>query len=298
MLTDINLNLYKTFINIYESKSISKAAKKMFISQPAVSLNLKSLESQLGIKLFTKEHQNYIPTNNGTELYNALKISLNSLEIADNIIFNKEVFKGKIKIGVQSHIFTALISKLLKSFKSRYPEIEFEVNSRSTNEMIGGLDINYLDIVFDTYPISRPSENIVIEPITKMDNIFYCKSDMDFPDKIKVEDLNNFPLILPLDSSKHIDELKKAIGNVEMLPIITCGTSESIRDLVKEGLGIGYSIRDFLSQDLANGVIREIQTDKELPLSEIYCCYNKATINRISKCFLDYLIDYRHKQNL
>ncbi len=295
MLTEINLNLYKTFVHIYETKSISKAAKKMFISQPAVSLNLKSLETQLGIKLFVKDQQNYIPTDNGKELYNALKISMNSLAEADNVIFNKDVYKGKIIIGVQSHIFTALIARVVKDFVTQYPEIKFEIWSRSTEEMMKNLDTNYLDIVFDTYPITRPSENIVIKPITKIENVFYCKSDSDFPSAVNIENLNKYPLILPLSYSKHIDELKKKIDDIDLNPIVACGTSEAILNLVKAGLGIGYVIKDFISQELDKGVVRVIKTNKKLPYSEIYCCYNKATISRISQFFLDFLTNYHYK---
>ena len=55
--SNVNINLYKTFLEVYELKNISKTAKKMYISQSAVSQNIKSLENQLGVTLFKNQQK-------------------------------------------------------------------------------------------------------------------------------------------------------------------------------------------------------------------------------------------------
>ena len=89
MLKEINLNLYKTFINVYEIKNITKTSKKMHLSQPAVSLNLKNLENILNIKLFKKHQHQYLPTNEADVLYASLKSAERNLEDAENKIYSR-----------------------------------------------------------------------------------------------------------------------------------------------------------------------------------------------------------------
>lgn len=295
MLKDINLNLYKTFVNIYETKSISKAAKNMFLTQPAVSLNLRALEKQLNLKLFVKLQNSYIPTNEGEILYDSLKNSIDYLSNAEKLIYFNDDFKGKIKIGIQTHIFTAFISKLLAKFSQKYPKVEFEIWNGSTTEMIKHLDTNYLDIVFDTYPIFRPSNNIVINFIAKSKNCFFCKFDANYPNFIKVENLNSYPLITHLHNSKHIEELKNKIGQIELSPHIICSSTEAIVEIVKNGIGIGYALSDYIKSEIKNKKLRIIETDKALPETELYYCYNKNINSKIRDCFLEFIKKHLHK---
>lgn len=291
MLKEINLNLYKTFLNIYETKNITKASLRMHLSQPAVSLNLKTLEDILNVKLFKKHQHQYLPTNEGEILYNSLKVSEKSLEDAEIQIYSRDVYSGKIRIGVQSHIFTSFVSEIIKKFVEKYSNVQFEIWSRSTIEMIKNLDENYLDIVFDTYPIEKPSENIVIQLIGKSTNCFFCKYDSDLPQNISVQEINNYPLIMPLYYSKHLNELQKMLGQLDFKPKITCGTTEAIVDLVSSGMGIGYAMYNYIENYAKSKKLRIINMDKQLPNTQVYLCYNKNNTSSIVNLFIKFITD-------
>lgn len=70
---NIDLNLYKIFYTVAESKSFSKAAEKLFISQPAISYNIKSLEKNLKVKLFFRTSKGVLLTPDGEKLYYYIK---------------------------------------------------------------------------------------------------------------------------------------------------------------------------------------------------------------------------------
>lgn len=289
MLKEINLNLYKTFINVYEIKNITKTSKKMHLSQPAVSLNLKNLENILNIKLFKKHQRQYLPTNEADVLYASLKSAERNLEDAENKIYSREVYSGKIRIGVQSHVFTSYVSKIIKKFVKQYPNVQFEIWSRSTVEMIKNLDENYLDVVFDTYPIDKPSENIVINSIGYVDNCFFCKYDSDFPQIMGINNLHKYKYILPLYYSKHLNELQKFLGQIEFDSKITCGTTEAIVDLVLDGLGIGYGMYDYIESYVRNKKLRIVHVDENLPKTQIFSCFNKNNTSTIVNVFLNFI---------
>ena len=68
-MNNIDYNLYKIFIHLYEQKSISKVAMTLYVSQPAVSYSLKELENQLGYSLFFRNSKGIEPTVEANELY-------------------------------------------------------------------------------------------------------------------------------------------------------------------------------------------------------------------------------------
>ena len=77
--SNINYNLYKSFLVVYETQNISKAADFLYISQPAVSHNIKELEKQLGIQLFFKKSNGMSATNEAEILYKYISSAFNSI---------------------------------------------------------------------------------------------------------------------------------------------------------------------------------------------------------------------------
>ena len=98
--SNVNVNLYKTFLEVYELRNLSQTAKKLYISQSAVSQNIKSLENQLGVTLFKKSTKSVIPTNDAVLIYEDVKNAFNILfSCEDKININKGQHVGTINIG-------------------------------------------------------------------------------------------------------------------------------------------------------------------------------------------------------
>lgn len=291
MLSDISLNLYKSFIEVYKTGSISKASKRLFISQPAVSINIKALEKSMDCILFIKKNNMLVPSDKAHILYNYLTNVFQQLELAEEEIYSNNIKnKGIIKIGCQTHIFSAILSKKIAQFNKIYPNIQFEILSRSTVDMIKQLAKCDLDLILDTSPINRPSNNIEIKSFIEVENVFFAKSNSKFPDNIKTNELSNYPLILPILYSKTIDALKQKIGDIELNPVINSWTTETIVSLVKQEMGIGYVMKNYIEDDVKNNIFKIVNLDKELPKTEINVCYNKKNLSNINKLFLNFII--------
>ena len=101
----INLNLYRIFYYVAKEGSISQAAKKLYISQPAISKSLKKLEEVLNIDLFYRSLNGVKLTEFGETLLFYVENAYNSILTAERIIIeNKALDKGKKKISVSSYI--------------------------------------------------------------------------------------------------------------------------------------------------------------------------------------------------
>ena len=86
MINDINLNLYRVFYICSKSNSFVEASKRLCVSQPAISKQIKNLEDLLGTKLFYRDSNGLVLTNDGKQLYNYIDKSYNYLMAGEKII--------------------------------------------------------------------------------------------------------------------------------------------------------------------------------------------------------------------
>lgn len=105
MLNDINLNLYKVFYVCAKCNSFKEASEKLYVTQPSISMQIKSLEDSLGTKLFYRSNTGLSLTNEGKQLYNYIEKSYNYLTAGEKIIKqNSNMDFGTIVIGAPAHI--------------------------------------------------------------------------------------------------------------------------------------------------------------------------------------------------
>ena len=102
--SNTNYNLYKSFLVVYETCNISKAAEQLFISQPAVSHNIKELEKQLGVQLFYKKSNGMSATSEATALYKYVSNAFNSIWKGEMTILDMT----GLKTGVVKNLFSSL----------------------------------------------------------------------------------------------------------------------------------------------------------------------------------------------
>ena len=114
---NINFELYRVFYTVALNKSISKAAKELFISQPAVSKSIKKLEDELGGNVFKRTKTGVILTEEGKELFNYVSNAMEYLKGAENRF--KDLIKleiGNIRIGINATLMRNYFLPYLKEF--------------------------------------------------------------------------------------------------------------------------------------------------------------------------------------
>ena len=104
-MSDTNLNLYKIFCVVAESKNYKEASDKLYLTESTISSHITNLEKKLDIILFYRERDGLVLTEAGKELYDSMHNNIKDLEFAENaIIQNYDISKAKISIGCPSHI--------------------------------------------------------------------------------------------------------------------------------------------------------------------------------------------------
>lgn len=170
-INDIDFNLYKTFFAIAKTGSISKAAETLYVSQPAVSRNLKLLEENLNCKLFNRTTKGVELTADAVKLLHYVETAYNTMITGYRMLNDStDLLTGDIRIGFPTHIGTFLMSKFIKKFNELYPGIKFHIVNKSTTEMVNMLEKRMLDIIVDNYPISSVREDVEIFELMEVEN--------------------------------------------------------------------------------------------------------------------------------
>ena len=120
-MSNINLNLYRIFCKVAQSKSYSEAAEKLGLSVPNVSTQIANLEEQLNLKLFNRENKGVTLTEDGKELYEIVNKSISGFDFAEKLAKNKnDISSGCIKIGCPSHFTNYLLMEKIEKVKKDY----------------------------------------------------------------------------------------------------------------------------------------------------------------------------------
>jgi DNA-binding transcriptional LysR family regulator len=131
----MNLNQLKIFYSVAKEKSFSLAAQNLFLTQPAVTIQINLLEKHFGVKLFNRKGRNLALTEAGEVLYTYADRILNMVREVENIITDfQSLDRGLLKIATSRTIAKYYIPKILPLFKKRYPNIKIDLKAGNSQE--------------------------------------------------------------------------------------------------------------------------------------------------------------------
>lgn len=288
--SNINYNLYKSFLVVYETQNISRAADFLYISQPAVSHNIKELEKQLGIQLFYKKANGMSATNEADILYKYISSAFNSIWKGELTISDMAGLKtGVVKVGIPSYLSVLYLADIITEFRQKSPNIKIEIVSKPVPDLVSMLQTQNLDIVIDSQPIAADKKT-EIKYLKSYSHCFFS-TDKHYTEKsLGMDALANLPLIITSQNSEEIKLLKNATQGVKINPIIESWTTESMIKLVKDGNGVGYCQEEYIKDALESGVFKKFNLNFTLPKLDIYCGYMTDTLAYAPKKFIEFLV--------
>lgn len=293
--SNCDFNKYKIFYAVAESKSFSKAAEILHISQPAISHAIKELEDTLKTKLFIRERNGIKLTDDGEKLMFYAQKALNSLITAEKIITEREEeVTGIVRIGIYSHISLFMLPKIIKKFTTIYPGAKFSIYQSSNYDLKEKLKHRDLDFIIMQYPIFLSDTSFKEEIICELDTCFF--STKELYDKYgNISDNHVYPLILPFNGYADIDSLEEKLkrNNNKFNTRFRSYASETGIELVKEGLGIGWGLKKSIEKELKNMELYEIPIKLDSPKTIYSIAYDSKFLNNTTEEFLKYF-----KQNI
>ena len=163
-------------IVIAQEKTLSKAAERLFVSQPALSRFLLKLEDELGLPLFERKKRQLIPTYAG-ELY--LETARNILQLQQklekDLSMLKEINHGKLSIGITPGRGHTVLPRILPDFRKRFPDYELQIYEEDVETLERMLSEGTIEIAFFTMSEkSRLSQNRFCCELISQEEIVLC----------------------------------------------------------------------------------------------------------------------------
>ena len=257
---NISLEYYKIFCKVAECKSMTAASQELYITQPAVSMAIKTLEDRLGGKLFFRTAKGIVLTTEGKTLYEQISAGLSTIQKAEEGYSRALALSGgEIRIGASDTICSYYLIPYLERFNQLYPEIAIKVVNRMSGAIIKLLCEGEIDIGFVNLPLDSGDQTEIYRCMEIHDAVIggtkYKGLSLS-----GAEELNNYPLLLLEKGSasrKFIDETVQAAGSA-LHPLIELGSNDMLVRFARINLGLAVIPHEFIQDELDGKTLFEI----------------------------------------
>lgn len=263
---NVNFELYKVFYEVANSKSISKGAEKLMISQPAVTQTIKTLENELGGKLFIRTPKGVILTHEGEELYNYIKEGMNYFINGTNKFMSlKKLDTGTLNIGSTTTISEHYLIPYLKKFHELYPNIIVNITNDLTDNLIKGLRNGSLDIIIISIP-NNPTKDLNIQKLTELHDIFVGGMKYQTKKYSSIHEMLQEPILLQKKPSVTRINLDNYFTerNLVCNPKMEVVSHSLLTNLIEANFGIGLVTEEFVKDKLNNSLFK-INIKEQIP---------------------------------
>ena len=271
-----NYEHYKIFCKIVECQSISKAANLLYVSQPAVSLAIKQLETSLNAKLFFRTQKGVTLTTEGSTLYNYVKQGCTLINVGEEKLKELNALQaGEINIGASDMTLRFFLLPLIEKFHKNFPLVKIKITNGPTPETLQHLKEGLIDFGAVSEPMDFNNTNFNFKSVKSVKDILVAGNNFNElrnKPKVTVKELQKYPFIMlehGTSTRLHIDNYFKKSG-VEINPEIELASHELVIEFIKRGMGIGFIIEDFVEDDLRSGFLHKINLSPELQSRQFY----------------------------
>lgn len=278
------------FISVSKYKSFSKAANSVYLSQPAISTHIASLENELRCQLFDRTSREVILTPAGTSF---LKYALEILNARDKAMTCLTDFEnnisGNLNLAASSTPCNTLVPVLVKKFENIYEDVSFIVTEFSSAEVIDSI-INF-DCEIGIIGDYLCNDKIKSYKLVEDQLIIISHNSLKLPSELSIKSLNKYKFILRKKGSATRKTFEEALFQNGMNPSelnVCCEVNnlDTLFQFVKQGIGISIVSKkvftDFIGADNF-----KISTLKDIPLKRnLYLIISsKRTLTPIAKAF-------------
>ncbi|MBS5037721.1 MAG: LysR substrate-binding domain-containing protein [Fusobacterium sp.] len=248
-----------TFIKLAECESTTQTALKLHMTQPAVSQQLKALETEYNIQLFNREGRRIILTNEGRQFYLMLKRMITMEQQFAEMI--KQPAVKTIRFGATLSISEGIMPELLPKMINHWKDIRFELTTQNTKELLRELEEGLIDFALIEGNFNQ--KKYAHSPIMKAKFSGFCQKGSPYKKFKRLEECISAPLIIREKGSgtRTIFESECETYNISVEDFLSSHEVDSIPvilNLVKSGAGITFAYDCAMQEGIKKGEIEEI----------------------------------------
>ena len=294
----MNINQLKYFIELTRSRSFSKSAERMNVSQPALSIQIQKLEEEFAYRLIDRTKKPLVLTPEGELFYEkALKIVQMVEDLGNLGLEIDEQVEGKIRVGIIPTLSPYLVPMFIDELNRKYPRLFLDITELHTEEIIARLIYNELDVGILSTPVK--AKNIGFVPLFYERFYLYISEKHEYYSQNEIN-LDNLPMeeLWYLREGNcfqnQVDSMCKIpdIDDTELSFRYVSYSIESLKRIVENQGGMTF-IPELATVNISPEYEDMIKTIEEpVPVREISAAYLKTTgIKRMVQILLDTIND-------
>ena len=237
------LKQLRAFCYVAQTGSVSKAAERMFLSQPSVSLQIRALEREMDVTLFERRGPRISLTPEGKLLYELSYPHVQGIDRLPDALSARcaSLDSGELDIAAGQSTIPYILPRFVKQFATDHPGIQLRLHSVTGRDGLARLRADSVDFAVGAMPEEIPAD-ISFRPIFRYEHQLITAPDHPLAerDRIRLADISPYPLILPpreLSTWGEVDLVFRQQG-LEYKVAIEVGGWEVIKRYVEIGLGV------------------------------------------------------------
>ncbi|MBR7094680.1 MAG: LysR family transcriptional regulator [Clostridia bacterium] len=269
---------YRTFLAVAEAGSISEAARRLFVSQPAVSAELAALEAALGVPLFARSRRGVQLTEAGRVLIEYVRSAFSLLDAGEQKL--RELLGlagGTLRIGASDMTLRFYLLDYIRAFRERYPAVRLTVTNAPTPRTLEALRDGTIDFGVVSGPLSLGTEELTLTPVRPVRDVFIVSPDhpLAAAHGVTRRDMAAYPTIMLEKNSTTRAYVSEWLGSEYPAPAIELATSDLLLEFAKRGIGISSIVEDFAAEALAKGEVVCLDLAEAPPPRHFYLAYSR-----------------------
>jgi DNA-binding transcriptional LysR family regulator len=283
------------FCAVVERKSFSQAAERLGVTQPAVSLQIRSLEQRLGRQLLDRSGRRVEPTEAGLRLYASAQRLLQAEEqlLEELESDDDDAVTGALELGASTGPGGSVVPVILCEFQERHPDVRVRLSVSDTQTVVAQVADRELEL--GIVGAGRRHRGVTFEPFFRDEVVLAVPATHPFAGKtVTLAQLRAEPLIVMQEGAgvRQVieDELRNAgIRLRDLEPRLELGLQESVKAAVTAGYGVTFISGAGISADLAAGTLATARVEGLDPARDISLVRSAGrSPTRAAEAFLDF----------
>ncbi len=284
----------RVFLAVYKYKSFSRASVKLGLKQPTVSTHVKSLEKQLGCRLFDRTSQKVIPTAEARVLFEHAEAVVQMMVKLENAMkCSTKAISGEVIIGSSTIPAVYILPSAASSFRAKHPGVSFRFYS-GDSKLIAEM-VHEHELLAGVVGARFTMSGLMYQPFIEDELIFVGHPSILKVKELSVSALKGLPFVLREEGSgtRRVMETyfsQKGIDTSALDVAVTLGSTDAVKQAVKTGLGVSVVSRIAVAEDLKRKELNAAVISG-LPMTRNFfiATHKGRTLPSVYKAFLEHI---------
>ena len=295
-MASINLNHLHYFYEVARHGSFTRAARELLVSQSALSVQIRALETSLGARLFDRRSGGVVLTDAGQRAFSvAERVFADVDQLISDFRQTDRVLAGAVSVGTVNSIGIYVLPEILTAYRAKYPDVRIHIDFRESERVMDQLIQGKTDLAVVPWERSYPDLNAV--PLTRQKLFIVAPPGhpLTRAELVSPRDLEAHPFVgyhEGMHTRAMIDALFKRMA-ITVRYVVESTNAATIKHMVMAGMGLGFLPEMAVASEIRRGQLVRLDVPPLMMSQDVTLYLRKnRTLPRAAVGFVEFLQDY------